>query len=121
MKPSAVDTTIPPGPPPAIALPTAPQSAAMTIRTTSSGSVNVMAFLADVRRSEKPGTLPPEWISALNDVEQHDDDCKHDEDVDEASHRVGRDHSKRPQHEQDDNESREHGGFLSVRKDRAGP
>src|SRR5690349_8380775 len=42
MKPSAIDATSPPGPPPARLLPTAPQMAAITINTRSAGSVSVM-------------------------------------------------------------------------------
>src|SRR5580765_176840 len=42
MKPSAVEATSPPGPPPTSAFPTAPQIAAMTTNTSSAGSVIVM-------------------------------------------------------------------------------
>ncbi len=43
-------------------------------------------------------------ISALNDPDQHDDNRHHQEDVDEASERVGRDDPEQPQDEQDDDE-----------------
>ena len=48
--------------------------------------------------------LPLERMSALNDPEQHDGNRDHQEDVDEASERVGRDEPEQPQDEEDDDE-----------------
>ena len=44
----------------------------------------------------------PERTPALNDPEQHDDDGDHQEDVDQASERVGRHDPEQPQDEEDD-------------------
>lgn len=48
--------------------------------------------------------LPTERIPALDDPEQHNHNRDHQEDVDEASERVGRDDPEQPQHEEDDEE-----------------
>ena len=48
--------------------------------------------------------LSPERIAALNDTEQYDDNRYHQEDVDEASERIGRDDPEQPQDEEDDDE-----------------
>jgi hypothetical protein len=52
--------------------------------------------------------LPSERISALNDPEQHDDNRDDQEDVDEASERVGRDDAGQPQDDEDDEQCRKH-------------
>ena len=59
--------------------------------------------VTDVNRSLRR-RLPQERISALNNAEQHDDNRDHQEDVDEASERVGRDDPEQPQDEEDDDE-----------------
>ena len=58
----------------------------------------------------------PDRISALNDTEQHDGNRCHQEDVNEASERVGRDDAEQPQDEEDD-ESVESISFLIVSKE----
>jgi len=45
--------------------------------------------------------LPNEWIAALNDAHQDDDDRHDQQNVDQASHRVRRDHPKEPQRQCD--------------------
>jgi hypothetical protein len=46
----------------------------------------------------------PEWIPALNDAEQQDDDGDDEQDVDQASECVGRHDSEQPQDEKNDDD-----------------
>jgi len=48
--------------------------------------------------------LVPDRISALNDTEQHDGNRCHQEDVNEASERVGRDDAEQSQDDEEDDD-----------------
>ena len=61
----------------------------------------------DMQRIEqKSGRL--ESSSALNEVNDQDDDCNYEQEVNQAAANVT-DENKKPQHDQDDNYSPEHG------------
>lgn len=49
--------------------------------------------------------------AALDNPHQHDDPGHYEQQVDEAAHRVGREHAESPQHDEDEEDSRQH-GFL---------
>src|SRR5664280_1129860 len=46
--------------------------------------------------------------AALNDLDDNDDDCDHEEDVNESSHRIGRHHSQKPEYKQDHEDGPKH-------------
>src|SRR5438093_3904864 len=62
-----------------------------------------MSDLVFERRTEScvRACLPNEWIAALNDAHQDRDDRHDQQNVDQASHRVRRDHPKEPQRQCD--------------------
>src|SRR5436190_2154825 len=54
--------------------------------------------------------------SAADDANEHHDDGDHEEDVDEAAHRVGADEPERPEEDQDYGKRWQHGGLVCSRR-----
>jgi hypothetical protein len=68
-----------------------------------------LALLLALESKEK-GLEPS---SALNQINNQDDDGNYEQEMDQAAAHVA-DETKKPEHDQDDNYSPEHGWFLSV-------